>query len=55
MPEHKHEPIYYLLGVPLRSGSLYPGSENDAQAYRDTRLVKKKQRGQVSILDGSSA
>ena len=28
MPEHKHEPIYYLLGVPLRSGSLYPEIEH---------------------------
>lgn len=32
---------YRLLGVPLRTGSLYPGSENDAQAYRDADLVAR--------------
>jgi arginase len=35
------ERTYHLLGVPLRSGSLYPGSENDAQAYRDARLLER--------------
>jgi arginase len=35
------ERTYHVLGVPLRTGSLYPGSENDAQAYRDTRLVQR--------------
>jgi len=24
MPEHNNELTYYLLGVPLRTGSLYP-------------------------------
>jgi arginase family enzyme len=33
-------PTYVILGVPLRAGSLYPGNENDAQAYRDADLVK---------------
>jgi arginase family enzyme len=28
-----------VLGVPLRTGSLYPGNENDAQAYRDAQLL----------------
>ncbi len=32
---------YRVLGVPLRTGSLYPGSENDAQAYRDAGLVAR--------------
>jgi arginase len=32
---------YHVLGVPLRTGSLYPGSENDAQAYRDARLLDR--------------
>jgi hypothetical protein len=26
-------PTYHLLGGPLRSGSLYPGSEHDAKAH----------------------
>jgi arginase len=34
-------PTYVILGVPLRAGSLYPGSENDAQAYRDADLAKR--------------
>ena len=33
-------PTYVILGVPLRAGSLYPGNENDPQAYRDADLVK---------------
>jgi hypothetical protein len=33
MPEHNNELTYHLLGMPLRPGSLYPGSENDVQAY----------------------
>ena len=28
-------PVYVVLGVPIRTGSLYPGNENDAQAYRE--------------------
>ncbi len=34
---------YHILGVPLRTGSLYPGSENDAQAYRSVRLLARLQ------------
>jgi len=39
--EHSYpaERIYHLLGVPLRTGSLYPGNENDSQAYRDAQLL----------------
>jgi arginase family enzyme len=33
-------PAYVVLGVPLRAGSLYPGTENDAQAYRDADLIR---------------
>jgi arginase len=32
---------YRILGVPLRSGSLYPGNENDARAYRDAHLLDR--------------
>jgi hypothetical protein len=28
------QPTYRVLGVPLRAGSLLPGSEDDARAYR---------------------
>jgi arginase len=43
MPAHpdQTEQIYHVLGVPLRTGSLYPGSENDAQAYRDAKLLAR--------------
>jgi arginase len=41
MPQNKHQLIYHLIGVPLRAGSLYPGSENDAQAYRDSHLLRR--------------
>jgi arginase len=42
---------YHVLGVPLRSGSLYPGSENDAQAYRDAGLVSRLQHGGRRAVD----
>jgi arginase len=43
MAEHNAQDarMYHLLGVPLRTGSLYPGSENDAQAYRDVHLLQR--------------
>jgi len=37
-------PTYVVLGVPLRAGSLYPGNENDAQAYRDADGFKGAER-----------
>jgi|RhiMetdeSRZDD1v2_1073273.scaffolds.fasta_scaffold70301_4 arginase len=43
---------YHVLGVPLRTGSLYPGSENDAQAYRDVGLVARLQRAGRGVVDG---
>jgi arginase len=42
---------YHVLGVPLRSGSLYPGNENDAQAYRDVKFVEKMRIAGVEIVD----
>jgi arginase len=41
----------HVLGVPLRSGSLYPGNENDAQAYRDAKLVARLQASGCKIVD----
>jgi arginase len=45
------ERTYHILGVPLRSGSLYPGSENDAQAYRDVHLLARLQKVGCDALD----
>lgn len=40
-----------MLGVPLRTGSLYPGSENDAQAFRDARLLQRLEAAGVRVFD----
>jgi arginase len=45
------ERTYHVLGVPLRTGSLYPGSENDAQAYRDAQLLKRLQECGCKAID----
>jgi arginase len=45
------ERIYHILGVPLRTGSLYPGSENDAQAYRDAQLLARLQAAGCRAVD----
>jgi arginase len=47
----RNEPTYHVLGVPLRTGSLYPGSENDAQAFRDARLLQRLEAAGVLIFD----
>jgi arginase len=49
-------PTYHVLGVPLRTGSLYPGSENDAQAYRDAQLLARlRAAGCTAVDDGDVA
>lgn len=40
-----------MLGVPLRAGSLYPGSENDAQAFRDARLIQRLEAAGCRVFD----
>jgi arginase len=45
------ERTYHVLGVPLRTGSLYPGSEDDAQAYRDVQLLARLQAVGCRALD----
>lgn len=40
-----------LLGVPLRSGSLYPGTENDAKGYRDAGLMQILHDAGIQALD----
>lgn len=42
---------YRVLGVPLRSGSLYPGNENDAQAYRNVHFVERLLSAGVNASD----
>jgi arginase len=44
-------PTYRLFGVPLRSGSLVPGNENDAQAYRDVQFVSHLQAVGCHVVD----
>ncbi len=42
---------YHVLGVPLRTGSLHPGSENDALAYRDAGLITRLGRAGLQAID----
>jgi hypothetical protein len=49
MPEPQQERTYHVLGVPLRTGSLYPGSENDAQAYRDAHLLQRLEAARQAL------
>lgn len=51
MTEYDHEVSYHVLGVPLRTGSLYPGSENDAQAYRDAHLLRRLEAVGCRVFD----
>ena len=44
-------PTYHLLGVPLRAGSLLPGNENDAQAYREVKLLPRLEAAGCKAVD----
>ncbi len=44
--------IYHVLGVPYRTGSLTPGSEHDAQPYRDTGFVAQLRGAGCEAIDG---
>lgn len=47
---------YHFHGVPLRTGSLVPGNENDAQAYRDAQFIQRlKAAGCNAVDDGDVA
>jgi arginase len=50
-PSYQSEPTYHVLGVPLRAGSLYPGNENDAQAYREVQLLARLNAVGCNALD----
>lgn len=44
---------FHVIGVPLRSGSLIPGTENDAVAYRDVGLLERLHAtGHAAIDEG---
>jgi arginase len=47
----KSTPIYVVFGVPFRTGSLYPGNENDAQAYREAGLVGRLSAVGCKVID----
>jgi arginase len=40
-----------ILGVPLRSGSLYPGTEDDAKGYRNAGLTEVLRRTGIQVSD----
>ena len=42
---------YHVLGVPLRAGSLTPGSENDARAFREAELLTRLRTAGVRAID----
>jgi arginase len=44
-------PLYVILGVPFRTGSLYPGNENDAQAYREANLAGRLSAAGCKAID----
>jgi arginase len=42
---------YHVLGVPLRAGSLVPGNEDDARAYREAHIVERLQAAGCKAID----
>jgi len=53
MPHQSDQGVrtFDVLGVPLRSGSLVPGNENDARAYRDAGLVQRLNAAGCRVVD----
>jgi len=43
--------VYDIFGVPFRAGSLYPGTENDALAYRQAGLLEWMRAAGVHAID----
>jgi len=43
--------IYDIFGVPLRTGSLYPGTENDAVAYREAGMMDQFRSAGIRAVD----
>ena len=46
-----HSRVYHLLGVPLRAGSFYPGTEDDAKAYREAGLIDRMRAAGCEVVD----
>ncbi len=44
-------PVHVIFGVPFRTGSLYPGNENDAQAYREANLAGRLSAAGRKVMD----
>src|SRR5689334_4844249 len=42
---------FHVLGVPLRSGSLMPGTESDAPAYREAGLLDRLRLAGCNAVD----
>jgi arginase family enzyme len=47
----QQERTYHVVGVPLRTGSLVPGSENDALPFRYARLVERLREAGHNAID----
>jgi len=43
--------LYDIFGVPLRTGSLYPGTENDAIAYREAGIIGQFRSAGIYAVD----
>ena len=43
--------VYDIFGVPLRTGSLYPGTENDAVAYREAGMIDQFRAAGIYAVD----
>ncbi len=48
---HSGQRVYDIFGVPLRTGSLYPGTENDAIAYREAGIVEQFRSAGIHASD----
>jgi arginase len=42
---------YHIFGVPMRTGSLYPGTENDAIPYRQAGIVEQFRTAGIRAVD----
>jgi arginase family enzyme len=51
MPSQPGQKIYDIFGVPLRTGSLYPGTENDAIAYREAGIMDQFRSAGMYAVD----
>lgn len=50
-PPGSGERVYEIFGVPFRAGSLYPGTENDALAYRQAGLIDRMRAAGIRVAD----